>query len=59
MTSTGAVVATFATAMIVYSTALMATSSFASAETTLYQAQNGAGLRRFNDGATFHADRSV
>lgn len=42
MTSTGAVVATFATAMIVYATALMATSSFASAETTLYQAQNGA-----------------
>jgi cytochrome oxidase Cu insertion factor (SCO1/SenC/PrrC family) len=40
-TSTGAVVATFATAMIVYSTALMATSTFASAETTLYQAQNG------------------
>jgi cytochrome oxidase Cu insertion factor (SCO1/SenC/PrrC family) len=39
--STGAVVATFATAMIVYSAALMATSSFASAETTLYQAQNG------------------
>ena len=39
--STGAVVATFATAMIVYSSALMATSSFASAETTLYQAQNG------------------
>jgi cytochrome oxidase Cu insertion factor (SCO1/SenC/PrrC family) len=39
--STGAVVATFATAMIVYSTALMATSSFASTETTLYQAQNG------------------
>ena len=40
-TSTGAVVATFATAMILYSTALMATSSFASTETTLYQAQNG------------------
>ncbi len=40
--STGAVVATFATAMIVYSAALMATSTFASAETTLYQAQNGA-----------------
>ena len=40
-TSTGAVVATFATAMIVYSTALMATASFASTETTLYQAQNG------------------
>jgi len=39
--STGAVVATFATAMIVYSTALMATTAFASAETTLYQAQNG------------------
>ena len=39
--STGAVVATFATAMIVYSSALMATSAFAGAETTLYQAQNG------------------
>jgi cytochrome oxidase Cu insertion factor (SCO1/SenC/PrrC family) len=39
--STGAVVATFATAMIVYSTALMTTATFASAETTLYQAQNG------------------
>jgi cytochrome oxidase Cu insertion factor (SCO1/SenC/PrrC family) len=39
--STGAVVATFATAMILYSTVLMASSSFASAETTLYQAQNG------------------
>ncbi len=40
--STGAVVATFATAMIVYAAALMAGSSFAGAETTLYQAQNGA-----------------
>jgi cytochrome oxidase Cu insertion factor (SCO1/SenC/PrrC family) len=39
--STGAVVATFATAMIVYSTALMATTTFAGAETTLYEAQNG------------------
>jgi len=39
--STGAVVATFAAAMVVYSAALMATSTFASAETTLYQAQNG------------------
>ena len=41
MSSTGAVVATFAAAMIVYSVGLMATSSFAGAETTLYQAQNG------------------
>ena len=41
MTSTGAVVATFAVSMIVYSSALMATSTFAGAETTLYQAQNG------------------
>jgi cytochrome oxidase Cu insertion factor (SCO1/SenC/PrrC family) len=39
--STGAVLATFATAMIVYSAALMSTSAFAGAETTLYQAQNG------------------
>ncbi len=39
--STGAVIATFATAMIVYSVALMGASSFAGAETTLYQAQNG------------------
>jgi cytochrome oxidase Cu insertion factor (SCO1/SenC/PrrC family) len=39
--STGAVVATFATAMILYSTVLMTGSTFASAETTLYQAQNG------------------
>ncbi len=39
--STGAVVATFATAMILYSVALMGASTFSSAETTLYQAQNG------------------
>lgn len=39
--STGAVVATFAAAMIIYSTALMAASTVAGAETTLYQAQNG------------------
>lgn len=52
-TSTGAVVATFATAMIVYSTALMATSSFASAETTLYQAQNGAATATSTVAPTF------
>lgn len=39
--STGAVVATFAASMIVYSVALMGASTFAGAETTLYQAQNG------------------
>jgi len=39
--STGAVVATFAAAMIVYSVALMGATTFAGAETTLYQAQNG------------------
>jgi cytochrome oxidase Cu insertion factor (SCO1/SenC/PrrC family) len=39
--STGAVVATFAASMIIYSTALMAFATFAGAETTLYQAQNG------------------
>jgi len=39
--STAAVVATFATAMILYSTVLMTSSTFAGAETTLYQAQNG------------------
>ncbi len=39
--SAGAVVATFATAMILFSTALMAGTTFASAETTLYQAHNG------------------
>ena len=39
--STGAVVATFAAAMILYSTALMASTTVAGAETTLYQAQNG------------------
>jgi cytochrome oxidase Cu insertion factor (SCO1/SenC/PrrC family) len=51
--STGAVVATFATAMIVYSTALMATSSFASAETTLYQAQNGGASATSTKAANF------
>lgn len=39
--STGAVVATFAAAMVLYSTALMAIAPFASAETTLYQVRNG------------------
>jgi cytochrome oxidase Cu insertion factor (SCO1/SenC/PrrC family) len=52
-TSTGAVVATFAAAMIVYSTALMATSSFASAETTLYQAQNGVASAASTKAPTF------
>jgi cytochrome oxidase Cu insertion factor (SCO1/SenC/PrrC family) len=51
--STGAVVATFATAMIVYSIALMATSSFASAETTLYQAQNGVASATSTTAAKF------
>jgi len=39
--SAGAVVATFASAMILFSTVLMAGTTFASAETTLYQAHNG------------------
>ncbi len=39
--SAGAVVAIFAAAMILYSVFLMAFTPFASAETTLYQAQNG------------------
>jgi cytochrome oxidase Cu insertion factor (SCO1/SenC/PrrC family) len=52
-TSTGAVVAIFATAMIVYSSALMATSSFAGAETTLYQAQNGVASATSTKAPTF------
>jgi cytochrome oxidase Cu insertion factor (SCO1/SenC/PrrC family) len=51
--STGAVVATFATAMIVYSAALMGASSFAGAETTLYQAQNGAASAASTTAPTF------
>src|ERR1039458_8982399 len=39
--SAGAVIATFASAMILFSTVLMAGTTFASAETTLYQAHNG------------------
>jgi cytochrome oxidase Cu insertion factor (SCO1/SenC/PrrC family) len=39
--SAGAVVATFASAMILFSSVLMASTTFASAETTLYQAHNG------------------
>jgi cytochrome oxidase Cu insertion factor (SCO1/SenC/PrrC family) len=39
--SVGAVVATFASAMILFSTFTMAGATFASAETTLYQARNG------------------
>jgi len=39
--SVGAVVATFASAMILFSTFTMAGATFASAETTLYEAHNG------------------
>lgn len=39
--SAGAVVATFASAMIAFAVVSMSSATFASAETTLYQAQNG------------------
>ncbi|HVA53748.1 MAG TPA: SCO family protein [Acidimicrobiales bacterium] len=48
-----AVVATFASAMIVFSTVLMAGTTFASAETTLYQAQNGPATAMTTKAASF------
>jgi len=51
-------VATFATAMIVYSSALMATSSFASAETTLIRPKM-ARVGDLDEGAEFHAQGPV
>jgi cytochrome oxidase Cu insertion factor (SCO1/SenC/PrrC family) len=51
--SAGAVVATFASAMILFSTVLMAGTTFASAETTLFQAHNGPATAMSGKAATF------
>ena len=51
--SAGAVVATFATAMILFSTVLMGGTTFASAETTWYQAHNGPASATTLRAATF------
>jgi cytochrome oxidase Cu insertion factor (SCO1/SenC/PrrC family) len=52
--SAGAVVATFASAMIVVSAVAMSWASFAGAETTLFLAQNGPASAADTPAATFH-----
>jgi len=51
--SAGAVVATFSSAMILFSAVTMAGATFASAETTLYEAQNGPASATTGQAPTF------